>query len=619
MIIKEITDIFTVYGSFARVYGEVGTNDNIAFYKNEDIALGTKTVSHPSGVYERIDSIKNISQRNIEITTLLSKFTLNGGEYLVYSETSKHIRECMGNWQPLVSGVYGCSDELRTNQVVSPFVAVYNEQNGRGYAFHIMCDSMFEYRVSRHGDFLSPRVVTVELGIKSDNLNYVLKPGEVFELPHILYYEFRSRLDLDAYKLHRFMNERRPSSLPVIYNTWMSNFDSVDYIDLVRQLSRAKSIGCEYFTVDAGWFGITQQWWESVGDWQESENSSLRGKMSDLAELVRKSGLKFGLWFEIERASRECNNARSLPNYYIIDGGSAYLDFSSKEARNFIYRVLKKNIDKYGVEFLKFDLNGVLAFDRHRTSFIEYYKGYNQFLAQIREDYPNMHIECCASGGGRMSLSNAYSFDSFWMSDNHGIYAQLDIFKNAIKRMPSRMLERWATIRSLEDFSPTYPVGGSTEKILLSADANWGRVEEASIDFIKNALVGGPIGISCDLTKVSDSTLHELSAFIKEYKASRDFYAMSECHILCDTPSLLVLQFNDKDYSDIRIFSYTVHPDQDKVCIYPFIEENQDTRYAVIRKNGDRVWTNGYELDKCGIELDASKLRTSDSVMLKRG
>ena len=94
---------------------------------------------------------------------------------------------------------------------------------------------------------------------------------------------------------------------------------------------------------------------------------------------------------------------------------------------------------------------------------------------------------------------------------------------------------------------------------------------------------------------------------------------MSECHILCDTPSLLVLQFNDKDYSDIRIFSYTVHPDQDKVCIYPFIEENQDTRYAVIRKNGDRVWTNGYELDKCGIELDASKLRTSDSVMLKRG
>jgi alpha-galactosidase len=158
-----------------------------------------------------------------------------------------------------------------------------------------------------------------------------------------------------------------------------------------------------------------------------------------------------------------------------MDGPHAYVDFSKSEVCDFIYGVLKENIDRYGVEFIKFDLNGPLSYDKSQTAFLKYYEGYNRFLEKIKADYPDLHLECCASGGGRMSLSNANGFDSFWMSDSHGIYSQLEIFKGALKRMPSRMLERWATIRSVEGFTPTYPVGGKEEKILLSATANWQR------------------------------------------------------------------------------------------------------------------------------------------------
>ena len=613
---NKIENIFTVYGDFERVIGDTTINGDEIYYKNGDVELKSVNYRHASGVIERKDTIKNISNRDIEISTLLSKFMLNGGEYQVYTQTSKHIKEGIGSWQNLVSGVFGMSDEIRTNQDVNPFVALYNGQNGRGLAFHIMSNSGFEYRVSRHGEFLDHKVVTVELGIKSQDFRYILKSGETMEFPTILYYTFTSKLDMDAYKLHRYCNEKYPSKLPIIYNTWMSHFDYIDFDNLVCQLDRAKKLGCEYFTVDAGWFGKTQLWWDVVGDWQESDESAMRGKLKEFADLVRESGLRFGLWFEIERANPKCENVKLHPEYYLTEGQHCFVDFANKDACDFIYGILKNNIDKYGVEFIKFDLNGPLYYDKTRNSFVKYYEGYNYFLGRIKKDYPDLHLECCASGGGRMSLSNAPYFNSFWMSDSHGIYTQLEIFKNALIRMPSRMLERWATIRSVEGFRPTYPVGDTQEKILLSSTANWQRAEEASLDFIKKALVGGPIGVSCDLTQVSDATIKELGEFIDTYKGEREFWANGECHILCNTPTLTVLQFNDKDYKEIKIYSYTEHPNQEYATIYPFIES--EGNYLFIKDGCDSKTISTYELDENGIDVLANYLHIADSFTLKK-
>ena len=215
-----------------------------------------------------------------------------------------------------------------------------------------------------------------------------------------------------------------------------------------------------------------------------------------------------------------------------------------------------------------------------------------------------------------MSLSNVPYFDSFWMSDSHGIYTQLEIFKNALVRMPASMLERWATIRSVEGFTPTYPVGGTQEKILLSSTANWQRAEESSLDFIKKALVGGPIGISCDLTQVSSDTIKELSEFIDKYKGEREFWANSECHILCNTPTLTVLQFNDKDYKEIKIYSYTEHPVQEYATIYPFIEK--EGSYTLIKSGCENRAVSTEELNENGVCLLANYLHIADSITLKK-
>lgn len=138
-------------------------------------------------------------------------------------------------------------------------------------AFHVFENCLWTIRVRRVIRQKGQRkTVTVEAGVDSANFARTLMPGETFCLPALLCYTFRNRVDMDAYKLHRFCNEkfaRKP--LPVVYNTWMSKFDDISYDELSRRLPIAKRLGMEYFVIDAGWFGEPFHWHASVGDWAE--------------------------------------------------------------------------------------------------------------------------------------------------------------------------------------------------------------------------------------------------------------------------------------------------------------------------------------------------------------
>ncbi|MBR2296087.1 MAG: alpha-galactosidase [Clostridia bacterium] len=389
MIVTDIRDLFTIYGDFAEVEGAPTRCEDGYEFQNDIFFIKSSFFKHSSGVNRRSDTIKNISDHPVTITTALSKFTINGGEYEVYTQYNEHISEGQGAWAPLVTGVYGQSDEIRTNQDVNPFVALYNTQNQRGLVFHLMAESMFEYRVCRDAEFLGPRLVRVEMGIKSDNFSYTLAPNEELRLPDTLFYTFKSKLDLDAYKLHRYSNELYKKPLPIIYNSWMSHFDLMSYDSLMEQLKRASAIGCEYFTVDAGWFGETQKWWDVVGDWVEPEDCGMCGRLSEFATQVREFGLKFGLWFEIERSSKFSRSICEHSEHYIIPSGQhAYINFASSEAVDYIYAKLKACIDKYGVELIKFDLNAPLRFDSTRHAFIDFYRGFIEFLSRTSVNIP---------------------------------------------------------------------------------------------------------------------------------------------------------------------------------------------------------------------------------------
>ena len=59
-----------------------------------------------------------------------------------------------------------------------------------------------------------------------------------------------------------------------------------------------------------------------------------------------------------------------------------------------------------------------LPADKQSHLYIGYQKGLQNTLQRIRAKYPDVTIQACASGGGRVNYGILPWFDEFWTSDN---------------------------------------------------------------------------------------------------------------------------------------------------------------------------------------------------------
>lgn len=593
---QKIGDLITLLGNFPLIEGEVIRVGNGFYYENGTVKVIAEFENHPSGVVSRRDMVENISHRPITIRTAFSKFVFNSGEFEVYTQYNENNWEAQDGWQDLVTeiGVHG--KELRCSFENAPFLALRNTASGRGMAFHIFENCLWSIRARKdmcqHGQV---KTVTVEAGVANDNFTVTLEPGEKFFLPELLCYTFRSKTDMDAWKLHRYCNEKfMDKPLPVIYNTWMSKFDEISYDLLAQQVPIAKKLGMEYFVIDAGWFGIPFKWHASVGDWTEYEGAGMAGRMGEFADLVRTSGMKFGLWFEIERASLSSKAYNAHPEYYLVEAERAFLDFSNPAARQYAFDCVAENVRRYGIEYIKFDFNATCTFDIQGKGFIPYFEGYGEFIRQVKETFPGIYLEGCASGGMRIAPATLPWFDSYWITDQQNIHDQMDIYKNVLKRMPSRALTTWITIQSIKDFGPC-PKGG-TEDRLFTGDGGWLHVQRTTEPYIHAAMLGGPVGISCDLTMLTDEVLESLAAQIRKFKEEREFWNVSECRVLADNRFVTVLQYNDPEFKKIKIQIFTRQYRQNGVTVYPVCD--MSARYEL----DDGRILSALQLDEDGVE-----------------
>lgn len=527
------------------------------------------------GVLARKSTVTNTSGADLTFTTLRSRFVFDGGEYEVYTQYNGWQNESQGEWMPLVTEITARSESVRLACGAVPFIALWNHQTVRGMAFHLLADSSWSISAKR---FFVPgqnSYVGVELGLDAPNVKLTVKAGEVLELPEILYYEFRNKLDMDCYKLHRYCCDHLPKyRLPVVFNTWMYKFARVDFESTMKQIPAASEIGAEYFVIDAGWFGREAGWVANIGDWVENQNSGFKGRMQEIADAVRNYGMKFGLWFEIERALEGTMAAAEHPEYYIHYGNNYFVNFADPEAVSYIFDILCGIIDRYGVEFIKFDFNADLCFDPSAAAFTEYYQGYRRFIRDIRAKYPELYMSNCASGGMRMVLSNCGYFESFWLSDNQSPYHGMRIFKDSLLRIPPQVIEKWTVITSNNDTIPSYDTDTS-EHIFATGDAVWERVSDVSESWLKGFLSCSPLGFSCDLESLSESVKAFLKEHIRQFKEERTFWQEAECHILADTPSVLVLQYNDRAVQKCVIHIFTNKIKQSGISVYPVLDDQK--------------------------------------------
>ena len=572
--VDNLSGIFSVAGNFGIIdgkstAGKVQKDGSSYVYETDKVRLKATFTYFEEGAYLREDTLENLTGEPLVLHRALSRFTFEGDNYEIYTQYNNWQHESVGEWMPLNTSVSTASAGIRSCQSATPMMALHNKQSEKTTVFHLFPNAAWQMKATRLrlGDKYDG--VALECGFTDSALALEIKPHETISLPAVLFFEAKEKRDFDAHKLHAIYNRLFPrKELPLLYNTWLLEFDNIRVDNILRQVDTAAELGIETFVIDAGWFGTKPQWDRCIGEWTENLTGGYCGRVSEISEYVRSKGLRFGMWLEPERALPHTEAVKAHPDYYIHE---EFLDFANDEARKYIFDITCGLIEKYHLSYMKFDFNNSFAYDPSFAGFYRYLEGQKKYVADLKARYPHLYLTNCASGGFRMDLEQAKLFDSFWISDNQGPYEGLTIYKDTALRLPPSCIEKW----NVQTFCEGFPEYQKTELRRLPISCNnatWDFVLNVTDEYTFNFLSGGVIGFSCNIADFPADYKAKLKAFLAQYKQDRAFYANATMRVLCDVGNITVLEYADANFDRVVVHAFTKLTYQSSLTVYPVVD-----------------------------------------------
>ncbi|MEO1026210.1 MAG: alpha-galactosidase [Pseudomonadota bacterium] len=232
----------------------------------------------------------------------------------------------------------------------------------------------------------------------------------------------------------QFPDPARPR--PVHYNCWEAVYFKHDVDELKDIASRAADLGAERFVLDDGWFGQRDDDTSALADWEIDPRKYPDG-LDPLIDHIKSLGMTFGIWFEPEMINQNSNTFRAHPDWALgaedqIPGRSQQaLDMANADVRDYLFDRIGGILSAHDIEYIKWDHNRVLPMpDAAQT------RGTYALLDRLREAHPNVEIESCASGGGRIDFGILSRTHRVWLSDSNDALERLRIQHNAALFLP---------------------------------------------------------------------------------------------------------------------------------------------------------------------------------------
>lgn len=353
-----------------------------------------------------------------------------------------------------------------------------------------------------------------------------LEPGESFKMPRLLATR-ADGLDCLSQRFHAYLRRavlpswtRQPR--PVLANSWEAVYFDHDATRLEALVTAASAAGAERFVLDDGWFLQRRDDRRGLGDWTVDPEVYPEG-LHPLIKLVQRKGMSFGLWVEPEMISPDSELFRAHPDWVLQDPRypllearhQLVLNLCNPDAYSHIKAALSALLRSYPIDFLKWDMNRVLAMPADgsgRPLAWKQTEALYRLMDELREEFPALEIESCASGGGRADAAILQRCGRVWTSDNND------------------PLERLTIQAGFSLFFPPEIMGAhiGSERAHIS-----GRRTDPHLRAI--VALQGQLGFELDLSRCSPEELEILKPYVALYKKHRDWVAKSRVYRL---PSL---------------------------------------------------------------------------------
>lgn len=296
-----------------------------------------------------------------------------------------------------------------------------NTESKKAYLWQIENNGSWNYEISEQQGFYYLRAAGP--GESENNWWKNLEAGESFTSVKaaIAFGESFEDTVSEMTKYRREIINRPESDLhqPVIFNDYLhclwANPTTEREIPVIDAAAKA---GAEFYCMDAGWYadGV---WWDTVGEWNVNEKR-FPGGIKKLFSYIKEKGMTPGIWLEPEVIGIKCPALSKFndEDFFmrhgkrVIDHGRYQFDFRSEFVRSYLTEKVDWLVSELGIGYFKFDYNidAGIGTDYNASSpgdgLMQHGDAYLSWIDSLREKYPHLIIENCASGGLRMDYKS---------------------------------------------------------------------------------------------------------------------------------------------------------------------------------------------------------------------
>lgn len=333
----------------------------------------------------------------------------------------------------------------------------------------------------------------------------VLVPSAEYRTPSVFASYSDAGLDAVSTRFHNYLRRVGPRpALPrrVILNTWEATYFAQEPESLTRLADAAAAVGIERFVLDDGWMSGRVDDAHGLGDWTVDARRWPEG-LGPLIEHVRAAGMDFGLWVEPEMANPDSATLQAHPEWILTDSKLAesltarnqvVVNLALPEAFDSVLDHLDALLTDHPISYLKWDHNRDLFTTATREQTLAVYR----LMDRLAERHPDVEIESCASGGGRIDFGMLARATRVWASDNNDPLDRQRIY-------------RWSSLLVPPELLGVH-VGAATSHTT-------GRTH--SLSFRLATALFGWAGIEQDLTKIDEAERQAIVTWLACYQQLR--------------------------------------------------------------------------------------------------
>lgn len=365
-------------------------------------------------------------------------------------------------WQPLPSTPLRLESRTGKSGHSTPFFVLRNELTGEHVVGGIAWSGNWAIELTSEQLATREPLLALRMGPTNPAPQRVIAPGESVETPRVHLGLLETDFDGAIQAWHKHVRhtvllpELRGKEGLVVYNHWSYVEHELDEARLRFEIDVAREVGAELFIVDAGWFGNEgSRWWTTVGDWQVGDR--LPNGLEPIFAYAREQGLRYGLWFDLERLGEESQVAAEHPEWLLQRYGKATpggdMDLTNPDAIAHLEETLVRLIEQYDLDLFRLDFNtypyegGQTERDGYRENTTwRYYENVYALYDRLRARFPDLILENCSGGGGRTDLGLVSRFHHTWVTDWQAAPRTLRILNGMSMALPPERIDRNAGV-----------------------------------------------------------------------------------------------------------------------------------------------------------------------------